>query len=135
MVCESTEMRILATCNCAVPNGFCFASYDPSFQLLGELTVGILGSIAGNRIAFSQRFATPICLAASGCFIATEFVAIYVNAQMMLTIATQLGHCDAVPGLRRNGASLWSAFLGIVEEPGLGPLATADVGLGWKLTN
>ncbi len=26
-------------------------------------------------------------------------------------------------------------ILGIVEEPGLGPLATADVGLGRKLTN
>ncbi len=42
VVRESTEMRILATCLCG-PNGFCFASYDPSFQLFGELTVGDLG--------------------------------------------------------------------------------------------
>ncbi len=60
VVCESAEMRILAASDSSIANGFCFASYDPSFELLGELTVGDLGIIAGNRIAFSQRFANPI---------------------------------------------------------------------------
>ena len=43
VACESAEMRLLAACNCAVANGFCFASYDPGLELLGELTVGNLG--------------------------------------------------------------------------------------------
>jgi hypothetical protein len=42
MIGESAKMRILAACHGSVANGFCFAGYDPGFQLLGELTVGNL---------------------------------------------------------------------------------------------
>ncbi len=52
-----------------------------------------------------------------------------------MTIATQLVPLRCGPEDCEERSVAVVGILGIVEEPGLGPLATADVGLGWKLTN
>jgi hypothetical protein len=127
-------MRILTASHGSITNGFCFASYDPSLELLGELTVRDPGIDRWESHRLFTEVRKPDCLASSGCFVATKFVA-HMNAQMMhdhcdATCATAMGPEDCE---ERRVAVV--GILGIVKKSRLRPFATADVGLGWKLTN
>ncbi len=126
-------MRILAACHCAVANGFCFPGDDPGFELLAELTVCSLGSVAGIASP-SHIDSLADRLAASGCFVAAEFVP-HVNAQMMHDHRDAAGATAMGPEDGEERCVAVVGILGIVEEPSLGPLATADVGLGRKLAD
>ena len=134
MIGESAKMRILAACHGLIANGFCFPRYDPGLELLAELTVGDLGVDRWESHRLFTKVRKPDCLASSGCFVATEFVA-HVNAQMMHD------HCDAAgatamwpeDGKERSVAVV--GILGIVKESRLRPFATADVRFGRKLAH
>ncbi len=131
VVCEAAEMRILPRSHGSITNGFCFASYDPSLELLGELTVRILGSVAGIALPFHRGSLAR--LPRLHRLPHSHRVRCPCERPMMHD------HCDAAgatamgPEDSEERRVAVVGILGIVEESGLGPLATADVGLGRQL--